>query len=80
MTTAVQYRANNYFLFARPSFWAGAGQIMDFGNSMIAYNVSPTPELADYFAMKNDWMLVAKDIRHAIHLMGADQEQQPHLD
>jgi hypothetical protein len=80
MTTAQQHRATHrHFLFARPSFWAGTAQIMDFGNTMFMYNASPTAELADFFAMKNDWAMIGHDLRHAIHLVGADDEQQHYI-
>ena len=80
MTTAQRHRATHrHFLFARPSFWAGAAQIIDFGNTMLVFNTSPTTELADYFAMKNDWVMIGRDLRHAIHLAGADDEQQRYL-
>lgn len=77
MTTAQRYRAmHQHFLFARPSFWSGAAQIIDFGNTMFMYNVSPTPEVADFFAMKSDWAIIGHDLGHAIHLVGADDERQ----
>jgi len=56
----------NYFLFARPSFWGGVAQIVDLGNTLFIYNESATPEQADYFATKNDWMVVGEDLRRAI--------------
>ena len=61
-----------YILFARPSFWGGTAQIMDFGNTMLVYNESATPAQADYFAMRNDWMIVGDDLQHAIRQLGAD--------
>lgn len=55
-----------FFLFARPSFWAGTASIFDFANTQLLYNVSMTPEQADYFAMKTDWRAVGDDLRRAI--------------
>ncbi len=56
----------SYFLFARPSFWGGLAQVLDLGDTMFEYNVSLTPEQADYFAMKADWLAVGMDLRHAL--------------
>lgn len=50
-----------YFLFARPSFWSGFGRVLDLGNTMFIYNNSATPEQADYFATKSDWMTIGDD-------------------
>ena len=58
--------AVNYLLFARPSFVGGTAYILDFGNTLFVYNDSPTPEIADYMAMKNDWVIVGDDLRLAI--------------
>lgn len=55
-----------YFLFARPSFWAGTASLLDFTNSLFLYNSSLTPEQADYFAMKADWQAVGNDLRRAV--------------
>ena len=56
----------HYFLFARPSFVVGTASILDFGNTLFVYNVSPTPEIADYMAMRNDWVIVGDDLRLAV--------------
>lgn len=53
-------------LFARPSFLEGFARIFDFGNTLSEYNTSPTPELADYFALSADWQAVGEDMRHAL--------------
>lgn len=62
----------NYFLFARPSFVGGTAHILDFGNTLFVYNDSPTPEFADYMALKNDWILVGSDLRFAIREVARD--------
>jgi hypothetical protein len=67
-----------YFLFARPSFWAGTAALMDFGNTLFVYNESLTPEQADYFAIKSDWVAVGNHVRRAIEELGADREMRPH--
>ena len=66
-------RESSYFLFARPSFWAGIAALLDFGNTLSVYNESPTPRQADYFAMKSDWVAVGNDIRYAIERVDQDR-------
>jgi len=68
----------SYFLFARPSFLAGAASLMDFGNTLLAYNESVTPEQADYLATKCDWVAVGDDLRRAVKQLEADREKTPH--
>jgi hypothetical protein len=63
-----------YFLFARPSFWAGTAALFDFGNTLFVYNESLTTEQADYYAMKADWRAVGNDLRRAIKAAEADKE------
>jgi len=70
-------REPSYFLFARPSFLAGAAALMDFGNTLFVYNESPTPRQADYYAAKSDWVAVGNDIRRAIKELDADKEMRP---
>ncbi len=64
-----------YFLFARPSFLGGAAHILDFGNTLFVYNYSPTPAVADYIAMKNDWVVVGDDLWQALKEV-ADEEPE----
>lgn len=71
------YREPTYFLFARPSFWAGTAALMDFGNTLFIYNESRTPEQADYVATKCDWLSVGNDLRHAIRELEADSDMRP---
>jgi hypothetical protein len=54
------------FLFARPSFTEGMSRVVDIGGTLNVYNSSPTPELADYFAMYADWLATGADIASAI--------------
>lgn len=59
-------------LFAVPSFWEGAGRILDFGDFMTEYNQSVTPEEADEWAIARDWTAVGKDIRSAMHAVAEE--------
>ncbi len=56
----------NYFLFARPSFITGVASLLDFGNGLFFFNESPSGEVADYMAIKNDWVLVGEDLQEAV--------------
>lgn len=59
-------RLLRYHLFARPSFLEGMGRLVDFGNSLNLYNVSDSPEDADWEALLSDWEIVGDDIRRAL--------------
>ena len=63
-----------FFLFARPAFWAGVAGLMDFGNTLFEYNVSSTPEQADAFATKADWLTVGDELRRAVKELEAAKE------
>ena len=68
------YDSPTFFLFARPSFLAGTAALFDFGNALFEYNVSLTPQQANYLATKADWRAVGDDLRFAITEIGADKE------
>lgn len=53
-------------LCATPSFIGGIAAIFDLGDTLTNYNVSDTPEEADYKALNADWVTVGNDIRGAI--------------
>ncbi len=65
-----------YLLFAQPSFWAGFGQILDFGNTMFEYNQSLSPEQADSLAIRGDWRAIGDDFRSALEEGGEPEESQ----
>lgn len=54
-------------LYARPSFLTGFISILDWAGALNVYNESPTAEIADLVATKNDWSFVGKDIRSAMN-------------
>lgn len=49
-------------LFSSPRFLTGMSTVLDIGNTLTMYNVSDTPELADYKAMRSDWEAVGEDL------------------
>ncbi|MBE9008414.1 hypothetical protein IQ259_26020 [Fortiea sp. LEGE XX443] len=54
------------YLYARPSLIEGIARIVDFGNTLQAYNSSLSPEQADYLALLSDWRVVGNDLRNAM--------------
>jgi len=62
------------FLFARPSFLEGVGRLVDFGDLLNEYNTSPSPALADYWALSADVCTVGSEIQHAIVVFQPDGE------
>ena len=55
------------FLFARPTFLEGVGSTMDLFGVFPEYNKSETPEIADFWAIYNDFRVIGQDIEHAIN-------------
>jgi hypothetical protein len=49
-------------LYAQPSFAEGVGRLLDFGCTTDIYNLSRTPEEADFNALREDWRAVARDL------------------
>ena len=68
----------NYHLFANPSFITGMARILDLGTTLNEYNSVPSPEVADFLAIKSDWMEVGADLFSAIRNYDekAKQEQE----
>ncbi|MCI0698520.1 hypothetical protein L0337_41790 [candidate division KSB1 bacterium] len=65
----MNFQTDNDFgiLYARPSFLTGFISILDWTGVLNIYNESPTAEIADFVAAKNDWIVVGKDIRSALN-------------
>jgi len=45
------------FLYARPTFISGVSRVMDLGNTLNEYNSTFLPSVADYYAIKSDWIM-----------------------
>jgi hypothetical protein len=58
--------SNLYCLFASVSFLSGMGTALDIGATFPEYNLSQTPEEADFKAVQSDWIAVGQDINAAI--------------
>jgi hypothetical protein len=63
------------FLYARPSFIGGVSRVVDLGSTLNEYNSTFIPAIADYYAMKSDWMMVGSDIQTAIIEYGKEEKQ-----
>lgn len=68
----------NYHLFTNPSFITGMARILDLGTTLDEYNSDPSPEVADFLAIKSDWMEVGADLFSTIRNYDekAKQEQE----
>ncbi len=53
------------FLFATPSFWSGAGRLLDLWGKFDDYNVGRSSTEADMRALYSDWRIVGQDLRDA---------------
>jgi hypothetical protein len=65
-----------YFLFANPSFVSGMARVLDIGSTMLEFNSTFYPEVADYYAIKSDWIVVGDDIKTALNKYG-EKEATP---
>jgi hypothetical protein len=66
MNTDFQLFHMSDFLFARPSFLAGFGSIIDVAGTLVEFNGSIDPTTADYIAIRSDWETVGTDILEAM--------------
>ena len=57
----------DYFLFVNPNFISGMARVLDLGSTLNEYNSTFIPEVADYCALKSDWLVVGSDIQAAIN-------------
>jgi hypothetical protein len=63
-------------LYATPSFMRGIARLVDPLGLLDTYNISSTPEQADYQAVLSDWMSVGDDIACAITEYGKSLKQE----
>lgn len=64
------------FLYPQPSFWEGAGRIIDFGNFLEQYNMSSSPGEADRRAIVADWLAVGLDMTEAMKIISEELERE----
>jgi hypothetical protein len=68
------------FMFATPTWKEGVGRLFDFGDALTEYNVRPTPDEADLFAMWLDWRAVGEDVQRALEKFASqfgDRSERP---
>lgn len=70
----IQFQMMDDYLFAKPSFLSGIARTLDLGATFDAYNISETPEEADYNAILTDWIAVGSDMRKAIEQYQSEQD------
>lgn len=59
-------RVQSDFLVAAPTFWSGAGRLLDWYGVYDSYNISRSGREADTKAMFADWRIVGQDINDAM--------------
>ncbi|MGL4598931.1 MAG: hypothetical protein ACRCYO_15545 [Bacteroidia bacterium] len=59
-----KYRSD--FLFSTPSFWVGAGSVLNVAGNYFDFNSSENAHEADAKALQSDWGMVSTDIDKAI--------------
>jgi hypothetical protein len=62
------------FLFAVPSLLFGLARTHDIAGAFDAYNLSPSPAIADRRALWCDWYMVGQDLRTAMQRYDEDEE------
>ena len=64
----------DYFLYATPSFVSGMARVLDLGSTMTEFNSTFYPEVADFYAIKSDWINVGSDINTALNIYGEEEK------
>jgi hypothetical protein len=68
MIEQVEANMGTDFLFARPSFSGGMAAVMDLCGILVSeYNRSPTPQEADFRALRSDWTIIGMDLSSVIN-------------
>ncbi|MCC7352445.1 MAG: hypothetical protein IT330_01715 [Anaerolineae bacterium] len=66
-----------FVLYAEPSLWEGMVRIVDVAGALNEYNVSSSPEEADYKALLSDWEAIGRDIWQSIRQFEGGLERRP---
>lgn len=61
-------------LFSIPSFWIGAGSILNFAGSYYDYNYSKSDQEADFRAFVKDWCAVYNDLNTSFNKLQNKKE------
>ena len=54
------------YLYATPDFLRGMARTLDIGSTLSVYNQSESDRVADYKAIKSDWLQVGDDVKKAM--------------
>lgn len=69
MNKTKKYRTD--FLFSTPNFFTGAGSVMNLAGNYYDFNTSENDLEADYFALKNDFIMIGQDLYEAIETLNS---------
>lgn len=69
--------AYSSFLFAEPGFLEGAARVIDWRGLLNEYNRSPSAEVADFLAIRSDWIAVGSDLVCAIDKYEYQHSKKP---
>ena len=57
---------NATYLFPPAGYLTGVASLLDISGTMVIFNVSPSPEIADSRAIAQDWYCVGDALRSAL--------------
>ncbi len=60
------------FLFAPPSALSGIASVSDLGATMFMFNESGSVQQADFFALRQDWLMIGNDMKAAVGKLRRD--------
>lgn len=63
------------FLVTTPSFWIGAGSVMNVAGNYYEFNDSPNEQDADKGALASDWGMVGQDFSFACNKIKRELEE-----
>jgi hypothetical protein len=63
------------FLFATPSFWGGAGTVLNLAGNYYRFNSSDSGLEADEMAIEHDFMMMGQDLKNTIDLFKNENKQ-----
>ncbi|MCX6277049.1 MAG: hypothetical protein NT004_03000 [Bacteroidetes bacterium] len=69
------HRYTTGFLFSTPSFFSGAGTVMNLAGNYYDFNASETDFEADEVAIANDFRMVGQDFYDVLESIKIDNEQ-----
>lgn len=71
-----QISGKSSFLFAYPSFTRGMARVLDLGATYVPYNQSESGDIADFKALRSDWLQVGEDIKNSMERYEEGQREE----